>query len=396
MADDTGRLIHTGVCRSATVSPRKAERGFSLVMVTVMTNAMLAAVGLTIDLGRAFIIHNELQAFSDAAAMAAVRALDGTQTGIQNAHTLATQGPLGTSRPNAVNFGTAQVTGATDTYATSFASTYDSYATAAAGSTNQYRFVKVTASNSVPLYFLGVLPGVTSPMAVQSSAIAGQQAQTPNFNNGGLIPFSVDAHSTNSASEFGLTRDTEYTLKWGNGNTTNCAGDSGFSPGNAPDQHGFVNIGQGNSNSNLTGAIEYSGYPNTSSSPNSVGIGTQLSVVPGNRGSSIFNSLESRSNQDPDQTDTTWDAYKAALAAGTADGRRIVAAPVMDPNSYSGNGSNRNGTVIGFADFLLDPASTISGSSGPICATYIGPASSNGLTSGGTNGASVYVSMLFQ
>jgi len=397
MPDDTRRLHHPGARQIAAGQSRNAERGFSVVMVAVMANVMLAGVGLAVDIGRTFVVHSELQAFSDAAALAAVRDLDGTRTGIQNAHTLATQGPLGTSSPNGINFASTQVTTATDTYATGFAATYDSYATATTSSTNQYRFVKVVASASLPLYFLRVLPGVTSPVTLQSSATAGQQAQTPNFSNGGLVPFSADAHNTTAANEFGFTRGSDYTLRWGNGNTTTCGGDSGFNPGNVPSQHGPVDLGQGTGESNLGSAIQYGGYPNASSTPSSVGVGTSLLTPPGNRGNALVDSLASRSNQDPDQTDTIWDTYKAALAAGTANGRRVVTAPILDPATYSGTGSNVNGTVIGFANFLLAPATTVSaaGNSGPICATYIGPGSLDG-SSGGTNGASIYVSMLFQ
>lgn len=89
-------------------------------------------------------------------------------------------------------------------------------------------------------------------------------------------------------------------------------------------------------------------------------------------------------------------AYQAALLAGTANGRRVLTVPVMDPNSFTGNGSNRAGVIVGFANFLLDSASTISGNSGPFCATYMGPASSSGLSSGGTDGTVIYSLKLFQ
>jgi Flp pilus assembly protein TadG len=400
MSDDASRLSHPRVRRNDALPSRNNERGFSLLLVTLTANVLIAAVGLAVDLGHMFVVRSELQAFSDAAAMAAVRDLDGTQSGIQNAHTQATQGPLGATLPNATNFGTASVTTATDTYATTFGGTYDSYATANSTSTNQYRFVKVAASADVPIYFLRVLPGVTSPSTVRSSAIAGQQAQTPNFNNGGLVPLSIDGHNSNASNEFGFTRGTKYTMRWGNGTVTTCPGDlspTAFTPQNAPDQHGPVDIGQGNGESNLGSAIDYGGYPNANSSPSSVGINSSLTTPPGNRGSALVGALAARSGQDTDQTDTTWSAYRAALAAGTANGRRIVTAPIMS-SVYSGNGSNRTGTVIGFGSFLLDTSSTLSGmpSPGPICATYLGPASLNGGTSGGTNGASVYVGVLFQ
>lgn len=403
MPDDASRPNDSRVRHSGAL-PSRNERGFSLLMVTLTANVLIAAVGLAVDLGHMFVVRSELQAFSDAAAMAAVRDLDGTQAGIQNAHTLAIYGPLGATVPNATNFGTTAVGTATDTYANTLTGTYDSYTTASSASPNAYRFVKVAASADVPIYFLRILPGITSPSTVRSSAIAGQQAQTPNFNNGGLIPLSVDGHTTIASNEFGLTRGSQYTIKWGQNNpapVTTCAGDlgSGFTPQNAPSQHGPVDLGQGNAQSTLGSAIDYGGYPNANSTPNSVGINTPLNTPPGNRAQDLVNALAARSNQDTDQTDTTWSAYQGALTAGTANGRRVVTAPIMNSSYSNGNGSNRIGTVIGFGSFLLDPGTTIQGMSdpsGPICATYIGPASLNGGTSGGTNGASVYVGVLFQ
>lgn len=86
-----------------------------------------------------------------------------------------------------------------------------------------------------------------------------------------------------------LTSGIEHTLKWGNGNTTTCAGDSGFTPpGAPPSEHGFVDIGEGNSNNNVRTAITYGSYPNSSSTPSSLYLGETLDSVPGNRGSAQY------------------------------------------------------------------------------------------------------------
>ena len=158
-----------------------------------------------------------------------------------------------------------------------------------------------------------------------------------------------------------------------------------------------MNIGQGNATSAIRSAIEYGGYPNSSSTPSTLYAGQDLSQDPGNKGSSIFDALSARSDQDPDQTDTTIGAYEAALLAGTANGRRTFPpAPIIDPATWSGNGNNANAIMIGFGNFLLDPGATISGSSGPICATYVGPADINGVASGGSDGTKIYVNFLYQ
>lgn len=197
----------------------------------------------------------------------------------------------------------------------------------------------------------------------------------------------MDAHNAAETRNFGLTPGLVYTLKWGNGNTTNCAGDSGFNPGQAPSEHGFVDIGQGSGNSAIRDAILNGGYPNANSNPSSVSAGTSLSGVPGNRGASIFGALDTRAHQDTDQTSITWALYNG-------NGRRIVTAPIGDPATWSGNGSNASITVVGFGNFLLSTA--YAGSSGPICAVYIGPADLNGATTGGSDGTKIYSNFLYQ
>ena len=372
-----------------TYSRRKDQRGFSMLLLASAGTVMFGMLGLAFDLGRMFIVKNELQTFVDASAIAACRMMDGSQAGIQSAHNTATAGPLGATRPNGWNFDVNAVANITDTYATSFNGTYDSYATASGGGTNSYRFIKVTANATLPLYFLAVIPGLPTSQLMQTTAVGGQNPQS-TMNNGRMMPFAPDAHDTADTRNFGLTVGSSYSLKWGNGNTTTCAGDAGFTPpGNPPSEHGFVDIGEGNSNSNVRTAIMYGTYPNANSNPSSVSAGDTLGGVPGNRGTSIFDALDSRAGQDSNDTSTTYSDY---IASGTGNGRRIVTVAIAGP--WSGNGNNAHTTVLGFANFFLAPS--YSGTSGPICATYIGPASMNGNGSGGTDGTKIYSVMLYQ
>jgi len=46
---------------------------------------LMAMVGLAFDFGRVYIVHNEAQVFTDAAAMAAASKLDGTSAGLERA-----------------------------------------------------------------------------------------------------------------------------------------------------------------------------------------------------------------------------------------------------------------------------------------------------------------------
>ena len=293
------------------------ERGFSLVLLSVSAVVMIGMLGLAMDVGQMFILKNELQTFVDASAMAAISKLDGTQTGVQLANAVATAGPLGTTKPNGYNFDTKAISNVTTTYATAYAGTYDSYATASMPSTNSYRFVKVSATQNLSLSFLPALPGIASSLAVSASAVAGQGAND-GISAGGMLPFAPDAHNQNDTKNFGFTPGMPYTLKWGNGNTTTCAGDAGFTPpGSPPSEHGFVDIGEGNGTSGIRPAIEYGGYPNPNSNPSSVVVGQHLVSDPGNRGSSIFGAINNRAAQDTDDASATYAAY---LAAGIGNG----------------------------------------------------------------------------
>src|ERR1700674_3341949 len=298
------------------VERKRNEKGFSLALLSLSAFVMIGMLGLAFDVGQMFIFKNELQTFTDASAMAAVSKLDGTQTGVQTANTVATAGPLGSTKPNGYNFDTIKITNITTGYATSFTGTYDNYATASSPAANTYRFISVSATQTLNLSFLPVLQGVPTGISISANAIAGQQA-VADVTNSGIVPFAPDAHNPADTKNFGFTPGVQYTLKWGNGNTTTCAGDAGFTPpGQPPSEHGFVDIGEGNGNANVRVAIEYGGYPNANSSPSSVSGGDTLVGVPGNRGTSIFDALAYRAAQDTDDASTTWAQYKAT---GTGD-----------------------------------------------------------------------------
>lgn len=353
---------------------------------------MIGMLGLAIDLGRMFIYKNELQTFVDASALAACAKLDGTSTGVQAADSVATSGPLGGTVPNGWNFDTVPITDIATSYAAAFTGSYDTFAVASIPSTNTYRFVDVTASATMPLYFLAVIPGIPYQYRVSSDAIAGQMAQN-TMAQPGLAPFAPDAHDASDTLNFGWTLNEQYTLKWGNGNTTTCQGDLGFNPANSPSEHGFVDIGEGNGTAGIRDAIVNTIYPNPQSSPSSVSAGDTLSCDPGNRGASIFGAASARSAQDTDQTSTTYTQYKAA---SRGNNRRIIVVPVADPARSGGVGRNAYRYVVGFAAFFLAPAANISGNSGPLCAEYIGRGATSQLPSGAADGTNIYSIVLFR
>lgn len=379
---------------------RPDERGFSLLLTAAVGSILIGMLGLAYDCGRMFVMKDELQTFCDSAAIASVRNLDSTRTGVDLAHTTALNGPLGTSVPNGMNFDTAKITNVTDTYANTLNGTFVPYSTASATNSNIYRFMRVEARANLKLHFLGVLQGNPSGVAIAATAVAGQQEQPALFNNGGLVPFSPAAHNASDTRYFGLIPGQRYTLKYGKGGGyTDCPGDAGWQKANSfPAQRGYVDLGQGNGTSGLRKAIEYSGFPDGIHPPTTVDAGDTLEAVPGNKSPSLT-AVMNRSLQDPDQTSLTWEAYKARLQQGVANGRRLVTTLIDDPDQAvpGGNGTYR---AIGFGEFLLDPAAVYEANdqsgNGSYCATYIGPANISGGGTGGTSGTSMYRIVLFR
>ena len=102
-----------------------SRRGFGLAVLLLGLTTLLGVLGLAFDMGRMYIVKNELQSFLDASVLGGVARLDGTKTGLQSAHAIATSGPLGNSVPNGWHFDSLPVTGAIDTYAATFNGAYD-------------------------------------------------------------------------------------------------------------------------------------------------------------------------------------------------------------------------------------------------------------------------------
>ena len=67
----------------------------------------MAMIGLAFDFGRVYIVHNEAQVFTDAAAMSAASKLDGTAAGLMRAREVVQKLPV------RWNFGSSTFTGVT-------------------------------------------------------------------------------------------------------------------------------------------------------------------------------------------------------------------------------------------------------------------------------------------
>ena len=361
--------------------PVRKRKGFALIATAVSSLVLLAVLGLALDLGRLFVINSELQSFADAAALAAAFEMDGTTAGLTRADAVAVTGPtMGGAAANRYYFSTKAVSAPQAAYSATYGGTYQSSAAAPVTA----RFVQISTTASVPLYFLPVLPSVTTNFASSKQAVAGQALQ-PSIGVG-LAPFSPDAHNA-GAADFGFTVGQQYTLKWPpkgqRGKAGNsCGGDGGFTPPNSSSDRGYIDVGQGNGNSALHDTIVNNDY--NLAQPYEVG--SLIDWVPGNK--NVGPAVDERLAQDTDTTSATYSAY-------TGNGRRLLVVPVNDGLDPA--------RVAGFAAFLMPPDMCEPKNTSPCCAEYLGPGlvdsshkGSGGGGSGAGSSAGLYAVKLFR
>lgn len=134
---------------------RNSRKGFSLLLAGCCLTVMIGMFGLTVDLGRIYVVKSEIQAFADAAAMAAALRLDGTANGVTSAQTIGTTGPGN----NRWNFNSQNVP-ANDVSVT-FGTTKDGpwLAANSIGNSAGYRFVRVNVTAALPVYFVRIFQG---------------------------------------------------------------------------------------------------------------------------------------------------------------------------------------------------------------------------------------------
>lgn len=128
---------------------------------------LLGLAGLGVDIGRMYVIRAELQSFTDAAALSAALELNGTETGLARARIGA--GRLA-SGPHAMRWdmGTQPISN----IATSFSSdqaTWQEQPKQAGDS----KFVRVVATEPVPLIFMRIFQPLTST-TVAAASVAGK------------------------------------------------------------------------------------------------------------------------------------------------------------------------------------------------------------------------------
>ncbi len=359
--------------------------------MAVSSIALIAVLGLAVDVGRMLIAKNETQAYCDAAALAGALALDGTTTGISTAITAAQ------SMPNKWNLNSTSVSSPTVLFGTSISGPWQSSPSPATG----FTFVQVSASVPLNLYFLPIVVAQYTSN-ITATAIAAQVST--NTIPQGLAPYT--AVSTDpTGPNFGLVVGNSYDIQWPqfNGsrggcsptdpsrcfNSPPCSGDTLASQMAVVNDWGNSNNGYWGSNSNSVIAQEL--MDNIQMQTLSVGTNIAPVLTNGNKNSEAIY-LDQRASEDINGTDNTVPTY----FADPHNGRRLISMPIVDPTSTTST------TVLGYGSFLLLTNGLPSNyyekntnGNDPFCAIYAGPynAGSMGVGTGGTNGAT-YVRLM--
>lgn len=385
--------------RNVSVIRSGRERGFVLITMAVSAIALIAILGLSVDVGRMFIAKNETQAYCDAAALSAALALDGTTGGITNAKTAVA------NSTNSWNLDTASVTSPTVTFATSLAGPWVASPNPATG----YIYARVAATVPLSLYFLPVVVPQTT-QNVASTATAGQINIT-SFPEG-LSPYT--AVSTNTTGpNFGLVVGNSYDIQWpAMSGSSNCDPNNPLKidncfirppcPGDSFASKQAVVIAWASANSGYWGATSNNVIEkeivdlNSQTTPVSVGDNI-MPVLTNGQKQSQAGYLDERVNQDINLTDNVpgvangSNQYPAGTYLGDLhNGRRLLPVPIVDPTDTT------HTIVSGFGQFLLlsngspsDYYKKSSNGNDPFCAIYAGywNIGSSGTGTGGASGA---------
>ena len=343
---------------------RKRGRGFVLVTTAFCILGLIGALGLVVDLGRAFITKSELQVYTDSAALAATMELDGTSDGIARAQAQVA------ANTNKWSFATAGFSGVQVAFSQSRTGPWDPNPLVPKG----YLYANVTAQAPSPLYFLpaiapqqamGVLDSsfpfafvaLTNTLTVKGTS-AGGQVLTTQFGDG-VFPFSPFAHDT-TAPNFGLVPGQLYTLRWASNpklDNNTCAGDNTQAMLDLADAGGGSERGyiQDTSAAAIRADIEYDQQDFT------VTVGQPVNMTGGAKQAEL-DALKVRIAQDTDPNSETYEDY---IAGGLGNGRRIVGVPI--------NVGNPDYTVLQIGAFFLAPADSYdNGGNSPWCAEYLG------------------------
>lgn len=346
--------------RAVNSQSKRREAGFTLVAAGVCLFALIGMLGLAVDLGRLYIAKSEAQAFADAAALAAVKQLNGKTTGLRAAENAV----IAMRQVNKWNMGTTAFTAANSTL---------EFSTSATGpwSTNpaptSVAFARVTATPNLGLSFIRVVGGPTEKSLTAKGTAGVIEA---SFSRGGYLPYRVVAHQMRGDENFGLQVGQEYTIRWPAnarpGNNT-CKGDNS--------QNWIDAAGAGGSSERgyfeLQSAASIRAAILGQRQLIALRVGDVLNMTNGNK-QTERDALQTLAARDTDQT-LYQPNNNSTMPAYSGNGSRLVILPIAasatgDTQGYPAIAGNQ---VLTFGAFLL-PMEHDNGGNKSWCAIYMG------------------------
>ena len=372
---------------------RSGSKGMVLIAAALTIIFLVGMLGLTFDLARMYTAKNELQAFVDAASIAAAFELNGSNAGIDHAKNKAR------NYPGKWNFQSTLPQNITILLSAEPGGPYVENPASPAG----IKYARVTADAPVRLYFLPGFSTLAPPppagaylfligrdQTIQAIATSGQLLVT-EFTNG-LLPYAPDAHDPADKNNAGFMPGRMYTLRWPPNGQRNkkdqwCDGDeiANFVTPSAASDRGFIDIA-GNGSADIRDAI----VNNKQTRP--VAVGDTVVDDGGNRGTES-DALRERFTQDSDSVSQTYQQYLNKINdvnynGPKGNGRRFVIVPIRNP---------ANNVVVALGGFFLHSDVCAQGgdsllgtgngnggqNSSTCCAEYVGPAVVGGRRGGG-------------
>ncbi len=334
---------------------KRAERGFVLIGVAVSVVILLGMLGLVFDIGRSLVAKNEAQAFTDSAALAAARRLNGLQTGVDMARE-----EVVNSR-NRWNFASRTFAGVQ----VEFSRDKVAWSAMPSAPLTNVKYVRVTApTNPLGMLFLPVVR-TKDMMNVRARSVAGIELGT-TFQQG-VFPFAPFAKDTNGPN-FGYNFGDELTLLWpssvgSNGESVKmnnlCLADRNQAALDAVREGRTADRGyiQENSAAAIAAAIEDDHMNYT------VTLGMPVNRSGGVKTTDVNKSLADRVAQDTSPNESNYHKYISNHDESPM--RRIVVVPIISDAV--------NSIVLGFVRVFLPPQQPKNPNDAK-CAMFIGPA----------------------
>lgn len=334
---------------------RRQQKGFIILGIALSVVVLLGMTGLVFDIGRSLIVKNEAQAFTDSAALAAARRLNGFQEGIDSALEEVDK------NLNRWHLGSTRFT----SVVTEFSRDKVSWSLMPSAPLTDVKYVRVTTpTNVVNMLFLPVVD-TAKTMNVRARTVAGIELGG-SFSQG-VFPFAPLAKDT-AGPNFGYTFGDELTLLWpssvgSNGETVKmsnlCAADRNVAAlesvkaGTTADR-GYI---QETSAASIAAAIEDDHMDYT------VTVGQAVSRSGGVKTTDVYQSLDDRVNQDTSPNIPVYEEY--VRTHDESPMRRIVVVPIISDALTA--------TVLGFVRVFLPPKQPHNPNNAK-CAMFIGPA----------------------